>query len=289
MSDNLVIAKKEYTEQLLNSISPAIYAGFLSIFDKCRETDSPYKCFQKKLCDIPIWNQNIIETEHNRIIKHSKLEWLDMLIEAIFIVNVKILSSIKPTQKTLNIQLPDSKKFIHECYIHAAREYYVKPKTITMSHSDNIELIKVAINKTIIYLVPQKEVIESVLKAEPEEQVGESKYENTGASDTDEDNQSNLSLSDQESITGEDLLMDPKNIEATSEAGEEFAPETAMKPVSEPALTPENPEQETIKSIEMNETPQEQEPPQEPPRLETIPLQEENKKEEETFFFSDED
>lgn len=281
MSDNLVIAKKEYTEQLLNSISPSIYNGFLSIFEKCKEAESPYKCFQKKLCDIPIWNQNIIQTEHDRIIKHSKLEWLDMLIEAIFIVNVKILSSIKPTQKTLNIQLPDSRKFIHECYIHAAREYYVKPKTITASHSDNVDLIKVAIQKTIIYLVPQKEVIESVLKEEPEEQTGQ-KMESDN--DNDGDNSSDGHKSETESVTGEDLLMDRENIEGSVGIEE---PET---PAEQPEETPVE-QTEDIKNVELPvnvgvESPTE--PPVDPPKLE-ISSPEETKPDDDAFFFSDED
>jgi hypothetical protein len=224
MADNLVVAKKEYTQQLIESITPSIYSGITSIYDACKEKDSPFKCFQKKLCDIPLWNQNIITAEHDRIVKESKLEWLDMLIEAIFICNIKILSSIKSTPSTINVKIPDSKTFIHECYIQVARLYYIQPKTIIQEAQKNIELIHKAIDKAILHVIPQKEVIETCLKEPEQEGEGEQKEE-----DSDSDSGSD-SESDKEDTEGKEI--DAKSDGSLSET--EVANDVFMNPPEEP-------------------------------------------------------
>lgn len=229
MADNLVVAKNAYTQQLTESISPSIYNGIISIFEKCKDRDTPYKCFQKKLCDIPLWNQNIISAEHDRIIKESKLEWLDMLIEAIFICNIKILSSIKSTPNTINIKLPDSKTFIHQCYIQVGRSYYMQPKTIIQESVKNIDLIKNAINKTILHIIPHKDVIESCLKQPDESQeiheenieesVKNIECKDNPESDSENDNRDNSDTRSNvsESKVTEDVFMNPPDVDADND------------------------------------------------------------------------
>jgi hypothetical protein len=214
MSDNLVVAKTEYTQQLIESISPPIYRAILTIFEKCKGREEVYKCFQKKLCDIPLWNQNIISDEHQRIVKESKLEWLDILIEAIFICNIKILSSINSTPSTINIKIPESKAFIHDCYIQVARSYYMQPKIITQNSLKNIELIKNSIIKALLHAIPQKDVIESCLKQQiedsnnvvPDTADNESEDTDNIENEEEDNNEDSKSL-----VTEDDIFMKPPN------------------------------------------------------------------------------
>ena len=53
------------------------------------------KYFQDLLSQIPKWNQEIIDTEVNRIITDSGCDWLDDLITAVFVSHTKILTSIQ--------------------------------------------------------------------------------------------------------------------------------------------------------------------------------------------------
>ena len=213
MNDNLTVARTEYTRQLTESISPPIYKAMLTIFEKCKDKeDGVYKCFQKKLCDVPVWNQQIVSHEHTRIIKESKLEWLDILIEAIFICNIKILSSINSSPSTINIKIPDSKAFIHECYIQVARAYYMQPKLISQNSVKNIDLIKAAISKALLHAIPQKDVIESCLKQQLEALAAEKQTQNDESNGPEPDIE--LDTDDKKSVVSEqDLFMDPPTVE----------------------------------------------------------------------------
>lgn len=173
----IVEAKKEYTQQLVDVLTPFLYEGIKSIFDKCKDTNEVLKKFQEKLCYIPKWNQSIIDGEYTRIVDNSGYDWLDKLIEAIFICNVKILSTIRNCKETINIKIPETRNFIHACYIECARYFYKNPyfiddrsflgyEEITKNFKASHAAIGDCIEKTIRELIPQKEIVETCLKQE---------------------------------------------------------------------------------------------------------------------------
>ena len=137
----LVEAKKEYTNQLQKILTPRIYEGFKSIYEDILkvlteeiqenkpQTSSVVKTFQKALKEIPQWNQDMIKNEYNRIERTSNCDYFDNLIEAIFITNTKILTSVQLHEKSQNIKIniPQSPHFIHKCYMECAKEIYKNP------------------------------------------------------------------------------------------------------------------------------------------------------------------
>lgn len=172
---SIVAAKQEYTQQLCNILSPLIYEGFQVIWDNCKEESKALKCFQEKLCIIPKWNQDIIDNEYKRIVTNTDCEWLDKLIEAVFLSNVKVLSTIRIGKtKTINISVPNTKNFIHKCYVETARKMWQDPYLIddrtSLSHIEikkNIHrlnlLISDCIEQTIRELIPIQNILESYL------------------------------------------------------------------------------------------------------------------------------
>lgn len=171
----IVEAKKQYTQQLIDVLTPFLYEGIKSIFDKCKDERAVLRKFQEKLCYIPKWNQSIIDGEYTRIVDNSGYDWLDKLIEAIFICNVKILSTIRNCKETINIKIPETRNFIHACYIECARYFYKNPysiddrsflgqEEITKNFKAAHSAIEECIDKTIRELIPQKEIVETCLK-----------------------------------------------------------------------------------------------------------------------------
>ena len=138
----LVEAKKEYTGQLQKILRPRIYEGFKSIYEdiinvsakeleenKIQNT-SLTKAFQKILKEVPQWNHDMINNEFNRITTLSNCDYFDSLIEAVFITNTKILTSVQINDsKSLNIKIniPQPSHFIHKCYMNCANEFYKNP------------------------------------------------------------------------------------------------------------------------------------------------------------------
>ena len=131
----LVDAKTEYTKQLTSILRPFLYDGIKSIYEDCKtycndnQTNNILLVFQETLSKIPKWNQEIIDTEVNRIITDSGCDWLDDLITAVFVSHTKILTSIQvgKRKKKINLQVPKMDVFIHKCYIECAREFWKNP------------------------------------------------------------------------------------------------------------------------------------------------------------------
>jgi hypothetical protein len=182
----LVEAKKEYTSQLQKILTPRLYEGFKSIYDdiiqlsskeleeKKTQSSSIIKTFQKMLKEIPQWNNEMIKIEYNRIQKVSNCDYIENLIEAVFITNTKILTSVQINNnksQNIKINIPQASHFIHKCYIESAKEIYKNPyiydqynKTLSPKEKHNnlresLSLIDNSINNAISDLLPIRDIL----------------------------------------------------------------------------------------------------------------------------------
>ena len=84
-------AKLEYTNQLIDTLTPHIFDGIKSIYDEAGTVNSVNKTqsitllFRDFLENVPSWSNVLIEAETKRIITMSNCDWLDDLITAVFI------------------------------------------------------------------------------------------------------------------------------------------------------------------------------------------------------------
>jgi hypothetical protein len=146
MDNNLILAaRNEYTEQLQDILCEGIYQEIKNIWSSCNTLTelNVLKSFQLKLCQIPQWNQEIINGKCERTVKSG--EYLDKIIEAVFLSNVKILSVVKlnDKRKTINVNVPDTKHFIHRCYIESARAFYQDPYLVDDRENGSNTLVTV--------------------------------------------------------------------------------------------------------------------------------------------------
>mgnify|MGYP001237328889 CR=1 FL=1 len=185
----LVEAKKEYTNQLQQVLTPRLYEGFKSIYEdiinilsdevmeKQIQNASIIKTFQKSLKDIPVWNSEMIKNEYGRIEKASNCDYLENLIEAVFISNTKILTSVQINSDTsinIRINVPQPQHFIHKCYIECSKEIYKNPyifdnsKTLTPKEKhtnlrETISLINHSITNAVRDLLPIRDILKQGL------------------------------------------------------------------------------------------------------------------------------
>jgi len=186
MNHNILVeAKKEYTNQLLQILKPRIYEGFKSMYDDTvsilgkeyieynTQSSSVIKSFQKALRDIPLWNQEMINREYDRILNSSKCDYFEDLIETVFITNIKILSSVQINSNNsigLNVNIPSPVHFIHKCYIECAKEIYKNPYVFENSKNmtpkekhtnirDSLTYIENSINSAIRELLPIRDIL----------------------------------------------------------------------------------------------------------------------------------
>lgn len=173
-------AKIEYTQQLIDVLTPNMFDGIRSIYDESKTffstqtSKSILSIFRKFLEKVPEWNNEIVEKETERIIFESKCDWLDDLVTAVFISHTKILTSIGPNfnNARINLTIPKTINFIHKCYINLAREIWKNPYLFYENVSGSeyqrnmrtIEtIIKDNIEQTVRKLLPVKQILKEHL------------------------------------------------------------------------------------------------------------------------------
>lgn len=183
----LVAARSEYTDKLQDILCEPICSGIKEIWERCKKEHrkNPLSNFQQKLCLIPEWNQEVINTQLKKIISKNDLsnDYLDKIIEAVFLSNVKILSVVKlnDSKQTIDVKVPDTKNFIHRCFIESARRFYCDPYLIddreTGSNTKqeinrNVKrcnsTINDSIDKTIRAMIPMEDILNKYLKDQSE-------------------------------------------------------------------------------------------------------------------------
>ncbi len=193
----MIEAKKEYTTQLQQILSPRIYERFKFIFDGTIQvvqkelamsqvqSGSVMKIFQKQLSSIKDWNESNIIEEYERIKSRSKCNYLDKLIKAVIIANMKILSTIqygaRKSKSKIQVHIPTPTHFIHRCYVECAKEIYKNPYIFDMSSSlsskekhqnlrDSLLIIDNGISSAIRQLLPIGDLLEQNFNSDAEDE-----------------------------------------------------------------------------------------------------------------------
>src|SRR6056300_184234 len=126
----LVDAKKEYLNQLAIIMVPFMIETFQEVYNESISRSKNKKVLamnQLLLKDVKVWNDNIIK-QHTVEINNS-CSWFNELVAAVFVSHVKILSSVKLSAESnkISVKLPTNERFIHACYVAAAKELYKDP------------------------------------------------------------------------------------------------------------------------------------------------------------------
>ncbi len=132
-SNVLTDSKNEWSILLMNYLTPHVIDGFRSIFNEsvqlCEKSDELEKylmTFQNLLSRIPKWNNEMIKTEKERIMKLCNCSYLEDLMTCVHIIQLKILSCVRVgnESKKITIDIPDFGSFLHKVYINVARKLY---------------------------------------------------------------------------------------------------------------------------------------------------------------------
>jgi flagellin-specific chaperone FliS len=178
MNIYLVDVKNEYTAHLIRLLTPLIYEGIQSIYDKAKESmeEQSLKLFQEFLSDIPSWNTTLINQESDRI-KSGTKPYFEDLIKATIKANIMLLvfNPFNDKQQTIDIELYKKIKtstFIHNVYIECAREFWNNPFLLFHKYAaidtkrnqrESLNIIKDCIKEAIRKLLPIEDIIKVYL------------------------------------------------------------------------------------------------------------------------------
>ena len=268
----LVDAKTEYTNQLVNFLKGRSYRCVKDIFDETKrecvtenKTDSVFVTFQKNLSEIPKWNENKIKDEYEKMIIHSKCDWLEELLTAVFISHTRILTSIHNktnNKKPINLTIPKPENFVHQCYIDIARIFWKSPYLFDDSISNydfqrNRRDIEVMIEKCIHETIRRQLPVKVILKQYLGDTFKENSVEDFAQM---EDNMTNKSKENLKQMVQQELKtmeLETASPQEATETHKETKDETKEESL-EATETPEETKDETKEeSLEATETPDE--------------------------------
>ena len=192
---NIADINHAYTTFLVHIISPLIYEGIKSMYDKSLQKEKEYenlsknnvnvknpgvlKIFQHCLKNIPSLNINLIECEMIRIRDSSKhADIFEKLIKAVIKSHI-ILLTYNASGKQCQLvnekihEKIDSKIFIHKIYIECAKQFYNNPELfwhaytnieIKKNQKESIEIIEKSIHIAIKEIIPMQDILTEYLK-----------------------------------------------------------------------------------------------------------------------------
>ena len=180
-------AKNEYCSRLLNIVTPLVIQGIQSIYkeacDLCAQNDEHSKylmTFQNFLTRVPKWNTNIISEESERILKASECPYLEDLLTCVHITQLKVLTSIRVSQKQkkIDIDIPKLKDFIHRVYICFARKLYgnvylFEKDILPLQYQKNMRECEVLCRESILIVIRDSIPVEKILRSYIDETVDE--------------------------------------------------------------------------------------------------------------------
>ena len=186
-------AKNEYSSRLVTILTPLIIEGIKSIFDEatklCLDNDEEEKylmTFQNFLSRVPKWNATIIDEETKRIVTQSNCSYLEDLLTCVHITQLKILTSIRVSQKQkkIDIDIPKLNIFIHKCYIYYARKLYsnvylFESNILPLNFQKNMREAELMCQESVLQVIRENMPVEKILRAYIDETVDEEIIEET--------------------------------------------------------------------------------------------------------------
>ena len=183
----LLDCKNTYKNKFIKFVTPCAvtiidelyYKAQLKI-DKTKQSQLILKYFQDNLKLVKDWDNHTLTKEISKICVVNNMDWLDELIRAIFIASYKIINVIHDTDTEvtsdtnidINIDIPNTKLFIHTMYINISRELWKNPylkyhgyknNNIRQKQYVNIEtLIKQTIEDTIEQFLPIHKTLQTL-------------------------------------------------------------------------------------------------------------------------------
>lgn len=130
--------KNEYTEHLVDTLTPYIYEGINSVYrgavkaaEDSNATDKTLIIFQKLLQSVATWNQIKIDEETNRIKQLSNTsDYLDDLVKAVIKSNIILLAYSNTISNIIGQSFYNNlstSSFVHRCYTECAKDAHNNP------------------------------------------------------------------------------------------------------------------------------------------------------------------
>ena len=178
--DMLYQSGNRWAMEIISVLTPLMVEGiksqFLDAYKLCVETDQEEKylmTFQTFLKRVHKWNDTIVENETKRIIEKSKCKEFELLISAVHINHLKILSSVRVSQKqkAVPINIANPNQFVHRCYINFARKIYENTYLFQYAHNPDMNPLQFQRDMRECELICRESIMKTIRENMPIEEI----------------------------------------------------------------------------------------------------------------------
>lgn len=124
-------ARVEYQKQMSNKLTMPLLDFFRRIRSELwqESQQSILSRFQRKIAEIPKWNQDVVAEQTTRLIDASRCDYLEELMTALFIAHTKVMASVRVNKKNkkLTITVPKLDHFLHRVFTETAKSFWKAP------------------------------------------------------------------------------------------------------------------------------------------------------------------
>jgi hypothetical protein len=132
LKDEAQFAKRHIRNRFSLMVLPHVSDGIWSVYENAKticekndQMDQVLKTFQNLLTRIPVWTDEVLQTEVKRIVAASKCSYLDELLTGVLLSYLRAFAAIqyRSTQDSVEVEFerPPLPRFIHEYYKEVAR------------------------------------------------------------------------------------------------------------------------------------------------------------------------
>tara|TARA_B100000902_G_scaffold281939_1_gene267910 strand:+ start:13648 stop:14703 length:1056 start_codon:yes stop_codon:yes gene_type:complete len=253
----LTDAKKEYTQRFVRKLKTPFCNKILEMFKEAQEEcansheeDKVLLFFQTKLEKVHEWEDTNIQMFSRTIISQSKCDYLEELLQGVFIVHTKVLAVIQHHKSTTKseLKLPTIEDFIYQAFINTARvvwkfAYLFSESKDSCEYQKNTNTfekkIEACILETIEDMLPVRELLLEHVREYVE---GESPF------DDDDDDKKSLTGGSSISVIPDEQDMDytppstPMNITPQHTPAPPSTPVTGVPPPTQLGMPPTIPD-----------------------------------------------
>ncbi len=288
----LTDAKKEYTQRFVRKLKTPFCNKILEMFKEAQEEcansheeDKVLLFFQAKLEKVHEWEDTNIQMFSRTIISQSKCDYLEELLQGVFIVHTKVLAVIQHHKSTTKseLKLPTIEDFIYQAFINTARivwkfAYLFAESKDSCEYQKNTNTfekkIEACILETIEDMLPVRELLLEHVREYVE---GESPFDDDDDDDKSKlDGKKQLSGGSSISLLPDELETDltapstPINVTPIQTPAPPSTPVTGVPPPTQlgmPSIPPTNPDQ-SVPTVPMNNS--------EPPEVKDVEIPDSN-------------
>ena len=256
-------ARNEYLKQMSTWIVPPLVEFFRKEYNTLADTEGKrvMSAFQTYCSEVPLWNQDVIDSNIGIILDNCRCDYMEELMTAVFIAYTKMLTAIRVNsrQKKLQITLPKLDHFLHRVFIECARSFWKAPYLFAqdlppVEKQKNIlqaeQICTEALSGAVRSLLPVKSILRDYLDDGEDKDEEEEKEEKVKEKeDVDEEVEEKVEEKVEVKEVSIEVKEEPKPVEV-----KEVPVEVKEEP--KPVEVKEEPKPvEEIKSIQITETP----------------------------------